>query len=188
MLVFAMVHTVLVHNVSVASALSLAHSYITANAISKGRSIGIIPEKSEDEISLKEMLGGSTQPVIKVMGRDIALVRQPEEGEYRAIDVSTLKKRHLKHEAEGSDLYNIPTYSPEGAYGYLKRAFGNDLPAVIGACLVTMQSWIKGEGTEEEKEASKAELEKQGYGMYVQCRPDVPYGEAVLCLLCFAYL
>src|ERR1700692_3056432 len=102
MLVFAMVHTVFVHGVSVASALSLAHSYISANAISKGRSIGIIPEHS-DNVSLSTMLGGSTQPVIKVMSRDISIVRQPDEGEYRAIDIKTLRDRHSKHEAEGAD-------------------------------------------------------------------------------------
>jgi hypothetical protein len=179
MLVFALVHTVLVHEMSVASALSLAHSYISANAVSKGRSIGIIPEKHGDDVSLRTMLGGSTQPVIKVMSRDIAVVRQAQEGEYRAIDVKTLRDRHTKKEAEGEELYNIPTYSPEAAYGYIQRAFGKDLPAVVGACLVTMRSWLEGDGTEEEKEARRAELDKEGYGMYVQCRPEVPYGQQV---------
>ena len=179
MLVFAMVHTVLVHKLSVASALSLAHSYISANAVSKGRSIGLIPEKRGDEVSLQTMLGGSTQPVIKVMSRDIAVVRQAEEDEFRAIDVKSLKTRYSKHGAEGADLYNIPTYTPEAAYGYIQRAFGKNLPAVVGACLITMKSWLDGEGTDEEKEARRAELDKQGYGMYVQTRPDVPYGQEV---------
>lgn len=178
MLVFAMVHTVFVHGVSVASALSLAHSYISANAISKGRSIGIIPEHS-DNVSLSTMLGGSTQPVIKVMSRDISIVRQPDEGEYRAIDIKTLRDRHSKHEAEGADLYNIPIYTPEGALGYIQRAFGKDLPSVVGACVVVMKSWLNVDGTEEEKEERRVELDKQGYGMYVQARPDVPYGQAV---------
>jgi len=179
MLVFALVHTVLVHDTSVASALSLAHSYISLNAVSKGRSIGLIPEKHGDDITLREMLGGSTQPVIKVMSRDIAVVRKGQEGEYRAIDVHALKERHKKKEAEGEDLYNIPTYSPEAAYGYIQRAFGKDLPAVVGACLITMRSWLEGEGTEEEKEERRADLDKKGYGMYVQCRPEVPYGQQV---------
>jgi len=179
MLVFALVHTVLVHETSVASALSLAHSYISLNAVSKGRSIGIIPEKHGDDVTLREMLGGSTQPVIKVMGRDIAVVRQGREGEYRAIDVHTLRERHKKKEAEGEDLYNIPTHTPEAAYGYIQRAFGKDLPAVIGACLVTLRSWLRGEGTEEEKEERRADLDKKGYGMYVQCRPEVPSGHEV---------
>ena len=129
MLVFALVHTVLVHETSVASALSLAHSYISLNAVSKGRSIGLIPEKPADDVTLREMLGGSTQPVIKVMSREIAVVRQEQAGEYRAIDVHALKQRHKKKEAEGEDLYNIPTYSPQAAYGYIQRAFGKDLPA-----------------------------------------------------------
>ena len=179
MLVFAMVHTVLVHGLSVASALSLSHSYITANAVSKGRSIGIIPEKHGDEISLREMLGGSTQPVINVMGRDIAVVRQAKEGEYRAIDIHALKTRYSKHGAEGKDLYNIPTYTPEAAYGYLQRAFGKNLSSVVGACLIAMQSWLEGDVSEEEKEARVRDLEKRGYGMYVETRPDVPYGQAV---------
>lgn len=179
MLVFAMVHTVLVHGLSVASALSLSHSYISANAVSKGRSIGIIPESKGDDISLRTMLGGSTQPVIKVMGRDIAVVRQAEEGEFRAIDVKTLRDRHLKHETEGAELYNIPTYSPEAAYGYLQRAFGKDLPAVVGACLITMRSWLEGDGTEEVKEERRAELDKKGYEMYMLARPEVPYGQEV---------
>ena len=179
MLVFAMVHTVLVHNLSVASALSLAHAYISANAVSKGRSIGIIPEKHGDHVSLQTMLGGSTQPVINVMGRDIAVVRQAEEGEFRAIDVKTLKDRYSKHEAVGKDLYNIPTYSPEAAYGYIQRAFGKNLPAVVGACLITMKSWLEGEGPDEEKETRRTELAKQGYAMYVQARPEVPYGKEV---------
>ena len=184
MLVFAMVHTVLVHELSVASALSLAHSYISANAVSKGRSIGIIPEKHGDDVTLQTMLGGSTQPVIKVMSRDIAVVRQAEKGEFRAIDVKTLKDRHSKREAEGEELYNIPTYTPEAAYGYIQRAFGENLPAVVGACLITMRSWLEGDGTDEEKGVRRAELDKQGYGMYVQTRPDVPYGQqACLCLI-----
>ena len=188
MLVFALVHTVLVHETSVASALSLAHSYISLNAVSKGRSIGIIQEKHGDDVTLREMLGGSTQPVIKVMSRDIAVVRQGQEGEYRAIDVHTLKERHKKREAEGEELYNIPTYTPEAASGYIQRAFGKDLPAVVGACLITMRSWLEGEGTEKEKEERRADLDKKGYGMYVQCRPEVPYGQQVsrsmYCNLC----
>lgn len=179
MLVFAMVHTILVHELSAASALSLAHSYISLNAISKGRSIGLIPEKRGDDTSLSKMLGGSTQPLIKVMSRDIPVVRQAEEGEYRAIDIKALKDRHAKQEAEGKDLYNIPTYTPEAALGYIQRAFGKNLPLLVGACIICMKTWLEGEGTEEEKEARKAELDKQGYGMYVQARPDVPYGEAV---------
>lgn len=179
MLVFALVHTVLVHETSVASALSLAHSYISLNAVSKGQAIGLIPEKHGDNVTLREMLGGSTQPVIKVMSRDIAVVRQGQEGEYRAINVHTLKERHKKKAAEGEDLYNIPTYSAEAAYGYIQRAFGKDLSAVVGACLVTMQSWLEGEGTEDEKEERRADLEKKGYGMYMQSRPDVPYGQQV---------
>src|SRR2546423_15035302 len=179
MLVFAMVHTILVHDLSVASALSLAHSYISLNAISKGRSIGLIPEKHGDDTSLQKMLGGSTQPVIKVMSRDVPVVRQSDPREYRAIDIKTLRDRHSKKETEGKDLYNIPTYTPEAALGYIQRAFGKNLPLLVGACLVCMRSWIEGDGTEEEKEKSRAELDKQGYGMYVQARPDVPYGEAV---------
>lgn len=179
MLVFAMVHAVLVHELSVASALSLAHAYISANAVSKGRSIGLIPEKHGDEISLQTMLGGSTQPVIKVMGRDIPVVRQTEEGEFRAIDVKSLRDRYLKHGTEGADLYNIPIYTPEAAYGYIQRSFGKNLPAVVGACLIMMKSWLEGEGSDEEKEARRIELDKQGYTMYVQTRPEVPYGQEV---------
>jgi hypothetical protein len=179
MLVFAMIHTVLVHGLSVASALSLSHSYISANAVSKGRSIGTIPEKHGDDITLREMLGGSTQPVIKVMSRDISVVRQATEGEYRAIDVKTLKDRHAKQEAEGAELYNIPTYTPEAAYGYIQRAFGSDLPLLIGACLIAMRSWLEGDGMEEEKEERRVELDKQGYAMYCQARPEVPSGQAV---------
>lgn len=179
MLVFAMVHTVLVHELSVASALSLAHSYISANAVSKGQSIGIIGEG--DHIPLSEMLGGSRQPVIKVMSRDIAVVRQADEREFRAIDVHALKERHKKHKAEGKDLYNIPVYTPEAAYGYIQRAFGKDLPLVIGAILIALRSWLDGEGTEEEKEERRSELDKHGYSMYVQTRPEVPYGQAVRC-------
>jgi len=180
MLVFAMVHTVLVHQLSVASALSLSHSYITANAISKGRAIGLIPQKEEEGSTVKEMLGGASQPTIKVMGRDIVCVRGAKEGEYRAIDFKALKARHVKKGGtEGSDLYNMPTYSPEAAQGYITRAFGKNLSNVIGACLVTMQSWLDGAETEEELETKRAELEKHGYNMYVQCRPEVPYGREV---------
>jgi hypothetical protein len=178
MLVFAMVHTVFVHGLSVPSSLSLAHSYITANAISKGRSIGMVSDHGDD-VSLSTMLGGSTQPIIKVMGRDISVVRQAEEGEYRAIDIKTVKDRHSKREAEGADLYNIPTYPPEAALGYIQRAFGKDLPLVVGACVVVMKSWLEGDGTDDEKEERRAELDKRGYGMYVEARPDVPYGQAV---------
>jgi hypothetical protein len=179
MLVFAMVHTILVQSLSVASALSLSQAYISANAVSKGRSIGLIHEKPGDDVSLQTMLGGSTQPVIKVMGRDIAVVRQAEEGEYRAIDVKTLKDRHAKHEAEGAELYNIPVYSPEGALGYIQRAFGENLHAVIGACLVTMQSYLAGDGSDKERDTRRLELEKEGYGLYVQTRPEVPHGQEV---------
>jgi hypothetical protein len=180
MLVFAMVHTVLVHQLSVASALSLSHSYITANAISKGRAIGVIHETEEESSTLKEMLGGASQPTIKVMGRDIAVVRGSQEGEFRAIDFKALKARHVKKGGtEGEDLYNIPTYTPEAAQGYLSRAFGNNLSNVIGACLVAMQSWLNGADTDEALETKRAELEKHGYNMYVQCRPEVPYGQAV---------
>jgi hypothetical protein len=42
-----------------------------------------------------------------------------------------------------------------------------------------MKSWLNVDGTEEEKEERRVELDKQGYGMYVQARPDVPYGQAV---------
>jgi hypothetical protein len=179
MLVFAMVHTVLVHQLSVASALSLSHSYITANAISKGRAIGVIHEKEESS-TLKEMLGGASQPTIKVMGRDIAVVRGSQEGEFRAIDFKALKARHVKKGGtEGEDLYNIPTYSPEAAQGYLTRAFGKNLLNVIGACLIALQSWLDGADTDEALETKRVELEKHGYNMYVQCRPEVPNGQAV---------
>jgi hypothetical protein len=179
MLVFAMVHTVLVHELSVASALSLAHSYISANAVSKGQSIGVIPE-SGDHTTLSEMLGGSRQPVIKVMSRDIIVLRQAKENEFRAIDVRALKERHKKKAAEGKDLYdNIPIYTPEAAYRYIQRAFGKDLPLLTGAILIALRSWLEGEGTEEEIEERKSELDKRGYQMYVQSRPDVPYGQAV---------
>jgi len=184
MLIFAMVHTVLVHGVSVASALSLSHSYISANAVSKGRSIGLIPEKPGDDITIRELLGGSSQPHINVMGREIAVLRQAEEGEYRAIDIHALKERRKKHgEATGRELYsNIPVYTPEAALGYVQRAFGKDLENVIGASFIALSSWLEGEGednTEEEIEARRVELEKQGYNMYCQARPDVPYGQAV---------
>src|SRR5208282_2632408 len=164
------------------------HSYISANAVSKGRAIGVIPEKQGDDVTLRDMLGGSTQPVIKVMSRDIAVVRQLEEGEFRAIDVKTLRDRHSKREAEGAELYNIPIHTPEAAYGYLQKAFGKDLPAVVGACLITMKSWLDGDGSDEEKEARKAELAKRGYGMYVETRPEVPYGHEVsLPIICAYY-
>jgi hypothetical protein len=181
MLVFAMVNTVFVHNLSVSSALSLSHSYMTANAISKGQSIGLIGESSN--ATLKQMLGGSTQPVIRVMSRDIPVVRQRVEGEFRAIDVKALKEKYRKSEMEGMGLLDIPTYSPEGALGYLQRAFGGKLGMVIGACVVVMKSWLEGEGTEEEREERRTELDKQGYGMYCQVRPDVPYGQAVSALV-----
>jgi hypothetical protein len=181
MLVFAMVHTVLVHQLSVASALSLSHSYITANAISKGRAIGIMHENEDESSTLKEMLGGASQPTIKVMSRDIAVVRGSQEGEFRAIDFKALKARHAKKGGtEGEDLYNIPTYSPEAAQGYLARAFGMNLSNVIGACLIAMQSWLNGAETDDALETKTAELEKHGYNMYVQCRPEVPYGQAVI--------
>jgi len=181
MLIFALVHTVLVHELSVASALSLAHSYISANAVSKGQSIGIIPEG--DHKTLTELLGGSRQPVIKIMSRDIAVLRQAKENEFRAIDVHALKERHKKKPAEGKDLYdNIPIYKPEAAYGYLQRAFGKNLPLVTGAILTALRSWLEGEGTEEEIEEQKADLKKRGYQMYVETRPEVPYGQAVAVL------
>jgi len=182
MLIFAMVHTVLVHGVSVASALSLSHSYISANAVSKGRSIGLIPEKPGDDITIRELLGGSSQPHINVMGREIAVLRQAEEGEYRAIDIHALKERHKKHgEATGRELYsNIPVYTPEAALGYVQRAFAKDLENVIGACFIALSSWLEGDdNTEEGIEARRVELEKRGYNMYCEGRPDVPYGQAV---------
>jgi hypothetical protein len=77
-------------------------------------------------------------------------------------------------------LYNIPVYSPEAAYGYIQRAFDKNLPLVVGACLVAMKSWLEVESTEEEKESNRTKLEKGGYGWYVETRPDVPYGQAVM--------
>lgn len=140
----------------------------------------MIHEKEEESSTLKEMLGGASQPTIKVMGRDIAVVRGDQENEYRAIDFKALKSRHVKKGGtEGSDLYNIPTYSPEAAYGYITRAFGMNLSNVIGACLIAMQSWLDGADTEDEMETKRAELEKHGYNMYIRSRPEVPDGQAV---------
>lgn len=180
MLIFAMVHTILVHGLSVATSLSLAHSYISLNALSKGQSLGLLPGSSSSYPSLSQILGGSTQPVIKVLGRDIPVVRQSQQDEYRAIDTKTLRDRHAKKQLEGSELFDVPTYSPEAALGYVQRAFGTQLGLLVGACVVCMRSWLRGDddlgSTEEQR---REELEKRGYGMYVQARPEVPYGKAV---------
>ena len=148
------------------AALSFAQAYSSVNAISKGKAIGIIPSKEEKSDEITTLLSGSRQPVMPVMGRSIPFLSGRAEGDYLAIDVAALSHK--------SETGKIPTHNADTAYNYIQKAFKEHLPQVLGAFDLLLESYLPNM-SDEEREA----LDKIGYNLYCQFRPEVPYGEKV---------
>ena len=149
-----------------AAALSFAQAYSSANAISKGKAIGVIHSKEEKSDEITTLLSGSRQPIMPVMGRSIPFLSGRTEGDYLAIDVAA-----LSHKAETG---KIPTHNADTAYNYIQKAFKEHLPQVLGAFDLLLESYLPNMSDEE-----REDLNKKGYNLYCQFRPEVPYGEKV---------
>jgi hypothetical protein len=158
---------------SSASALSLAHCYTTANAISKGRSIGIMRDEKSPQDDLSELLGGSTQPIVNLMGRELYIIRGQSDESVRAIDIPGLKKKSQSGDKKGN---NVPIYTPESAFKYLERSFGDRMGKIVAVLDAVFDSWIY----DKDDEDARLELNKRSYGWYCDTRPEVPYGQEVL--------
>ncbi|KAM0751778.1 hypothetical protein T439DRAFT_324970 [Meredithblackwellia eburnea MCA 4105] len=119
-------------------ALSIAQVYTELNANSKGVSIGIMPA------SANQSNAGTSQPLVDLMGRKIPVLSM-QDGEWRAIAKGAIAE-------------------PSTAFGYLQRAFRQQLGAVIGALRVLADSY----------EPSK--LNEIGYALYCEFRPEAVSG------------
>jgi hypothetical protein len=121
------------------SRLSLAQAVVSANSQSKAKSIGITNENTAEEEGW-----GKGQPKIKVMGREIAVMRRaPTEGAVTSgSDQTGFKVEQVDHETfwgldldalrksngpliagkNSGSVSGLPIYSPESARNYLLRS------------------------------------------------------------------
>lgn len=118
------------------SRLSLAQAVVSANSQSKAKSIGITSENTAEEDGW-----GTGQPKIKVMGREIAVMRRVLQGDvaedsnqttlkaedhkiYWGIDLDALRKSNgpLIARKNAGSATGLPIYAPDSARNYLLRS------------------------------------------------------------------
>ncbi|KAI9507926.1 hypothetical protein F5148DRAFT_980691 [Russula earlei] len=131
-------------------ALSIASVYTEMNAISKGVSLGIYDKKREAHFNAMHASGG-TQPYVDLLGRRVPLYRTAS-GTWRAFTT------------EDSSANSTPGgggVSPGAAYSYITHALRQTVPAVLGAMRLLAESY------------DPVELNRIGFGLYADFRPDV---------------
>ncbi|KZW04218.1 hypothetical protein EXIGLDRAFT_716214 [Exidia glandulosa HHB12029] len=120
-----------------AEALSIGAAYTEMNAISKGVSIGVFDPKKGKGVELAKT---DSQPFVDIMGRRISVMKTRNDT-WRAL-------------VKGEPV------DPAEPHGYIKRAFRQTLPHVLGAMRLLAQSF------------APSELNDRGYGLYAEFRPS----------------
>jgi len=131
-------------------ALSIASVYTEMNAISKGVSLGIYDKKREADLKAVHASGGA-QPYVDLLGRRVPLYRTAS-GSWHAFTTE---------DSSGSTTPGGGGAPPGAAYSYITRALRQTAPAVLGAMLLLAESY------------DPVELNRVGFGLYADFRPDV---------------
>ncbi|GAO46496.1 hypothetical protein SAICODRAFT_4707 [Saitoella complicata NRRL Y-17804] len=162
---------------SLDSRLSIAQAYISANARSYGRDIGVIEGGGVDE---KAEVEGFRK--VQVMGRVIAVLGrsrdegEEEEEEVRALDLDP--NRVGMRDRDGQPA----VCEPGGAWGYLARSFpGDALGQLLSVLEAVMESWCPDhphDPNDLKADQERRDLDRRGYGLYTRIRPNVEYGKA----------
>ncbi len=122
------------------------------NAVSKGVSLGIFDKKRETDLKAAHAGVGEAQPYVDLLGRRIPLFRIAS-GSWRAFTT------------EDNNGCNTPGgggAAPRAAYSYITRALRQTAPAVLGAMRLLAESYH-----------DPLELNRVGYSLYADFRPDV---------------
>lgn len=156
------------------SRLSLAQAVVSANSQTKAKSIGLITENTAEEDGW-----GKGQPKIKVMGREVAVMRRVSTQEdvakdstqttvkaedreiYWGMDLDALKKSNgpLIAGKNSGSATGLPIYTPVSARNYLLRSMTiADDEVVRGA---NTESSIKAEEGLEVKPSTNAKIDKE---------------------------
>ncbi|KAG9040204.1 hypothetical protein FRB95_000133 [Tulasnella sp. JGI-2019a] len=147
-------------------ALSIASVYTELNATSKGISIGVF-----DESKNRDHVAGSTQPFVELMGRKWVQSPPPQTStrlmpttcsaslliSYNRIPVLETETGEWRGIVKGCPV------DPKSPFGYIQRSFRQTLPWVMGSMRLLAKSF---------QEAT--ELNKRGYGLYCDFRPENP--------------
>lgn len=120
------------------------------NAISKGVSLGIYDKKREAD--LKAAHANEAQPYVDLLGRRVPLYRTAS-GSWRAFTTE---------DSSGNDTPGGGGAPPGAAYSYITRALRQTAPAVLGAMRLLAESY-----------GDPTELNRMGFALYADFRPDV---------------
>ncbi|KAH9977767.1 hypothetical protein BGW80DRAFT_1435486 [Lactifluus volemus] len=131
-------------------ALSIASVYTEMNAISKGVSLGIYDKKREAD--LKAAHANEAQPYVDLLGRRVPLYRTAS-GSWRAFTTE---------DSSGNNTPGGGGAPPGAAYSYITRALRQTAPAVLGAMRLLAESY-----------SDPVELNRMGFALYADFRPDV---------------
>jgi hypothetical protein len=120
------------------------------NAISKGVSLGIYDKKRETD--LKAAHANEAQPYVDLLGRRVPLYRTAS-GSWRAFTTE---------DSSGNNTPGGGGAPPGAAYSYITRALRQTAPAVLGAMRLLAESY-----------SDPTELNRMGFALYADFRPDV---------------
>jgi hypothetical protein len=129
---------------------SSASVYTEMNAISKGVSLGIYDKKREAD--LKAAHANEAQPYVDLLGRRVPLYRTAS-GSWRAFTTE---------DSSGNNTPGGGGAPPGAAYSYITRALRQTAPAVLGAMRLLAESY-----------SDPVELNRMGFALYADFRPDV---------------
>jgi hypothetical protein len=134
----------------------LASVYAEMNAIAKGVSIGIY-DKGKGKVIEAVPIG--SQPYFDLMGRRMYGHSFPQV-DVRAHLRSTSPLYKTANDSWRALLSGSPV-SPATAFSYIQRSFRQTMPAVMGALYLLARSY------------SPADLNKKGFTLYADFRPEV---------------
>ena len=121
------------------------------NAVSKGVSLGIYDKKRETDLKAAHA-EVEAQPYVDLLGRRIPLFRIAS-GSWRAFTTE---------DDNGCNTPGGGGAAPRSAHGYITRALRQTAPAVLGAMRLLAESYD-----------DPVELNRVGFGLYADFRPDV---------------
>jgi hypothetical protein len=128
-----------------------ASVYTEMNAVSKGVSLGIYDKKRETDLKAAHA-EVEAQPYVDLLGRRIPLFRIAS-GSWRAFTTE---------DDNGCNTPGGGGAAPRSAHGYITRALRQTAPAVLGAMRLLAESYD-----------DPVELNRVGFGLYADFRPDV---------------
>lgn len=129
-----------------------ASVYTEMNAVSKGVSLGIFDKKRETDLKAAHAGGAEAQPYVDLLGRRIPLFRIAS-GSWRAFTTE---------DSNGNSTPGGGGAAPRAAHSYITRALRQTAPAVLGAMRLLAESYD-----------DPAELNRVGFSLYADFRPDV---------------